>query len=168
MPPANDGTEYVEAHYQFFLLNIKLKQMNRFQDFMTNPANMDIVKGVIAIFHPDINLDKRKITIYIKHDWVIIHTEGIDIGVEVLPNEFCAYNGFMEPGYTAQSFQKSLDNGTCIYKAWRFVDDSKYAETETEEYIKPEKLVHEYLKDKNVPIPTAQEMYKYYYRSNSD
>ena len=57
-----------------------------------------------------------------------------------LPNEFCAYNGFMEPGYTAQSFQKSLDNGTCIYKAWRFVDDSKYAETETEEYIKPEKL----------------------------
>jgi len=57
LPPANDGTEYVEAHYQFFLLNIKLKQMNRFQDFMTNPANMDIVKGVIAIFHPDINLD---------------------------------------------------------------------------------------------------------------
>lgn len=128
---------------------------------------------------------KRDILVNALHDWVVIQVPisksftskmDISIGIDFLlyPGDEFPKNGLLAgelygPGWKLDTFEKIHKNSA--FKAWRFSDDSKYLEsaeclekygTMTPLEVNPD--VNEILKKHNVPRPTAQEMFDYYYQ----
>lgn len=131
--------------------------MNNFQKSLT--SNKNCIWDIVKIFHPDIEEEKKeKIKAYIKYDWVCIRGCGVDIGIQF---ECHLMSGFKP----LHLFEKELKNNE--FRAWRFVEDSKYKLENKEElrYLKVfyKKCLNDILKKHNIEKPTARQMSDFYH-----
>jgi len=113
--------------------------------------NRPIVHEVVKLFHPEMSdLELSSLKIGTKYSWVTIDGRGVSIGIEFNP-------GFIGMGWKMKDFVQAYNKKR--FRAWRFVDDSKYIPYPNSN--NPE--VHDLLISYKVPKPTPKEMFKYYY-----
>lgn len=128
--------------------------MNRFQKYFTTPEGIVLAKQMVKEFYPNIKWSyispysgKRKeckIEIDFQYDWVKISCKGADFGIEF-------YNDLSGTGHDIDAFVIMREKS--MFRIWRFNNDPKVNE----------KLpVYEHLV-KDIPKPTPEEMYEYYY-----
>lgn len=137
--------------------------LNTYQRFLLNPKNKNVIIKIVKHFLPDVKdswlSNSGKSTIYLKdkvevipvHSWIIIRLSNkSDIGID-----FPTY--FSGRGYELKHFQKALKDSK--FRVWRFALDPNYSLNNSEYEL------HDFLtKELNVPLPTAEELMKYYYR----
>ncbi len=129
---------------------------NRFQASLM--SNTQLIRQIALAYHPTLTEPQlAKLKVNTKYDWVCITGPRISLGIETK-------HGFWGQGITLANFQNIIDNNQLYIRAWRFVDDSLYRDAAS--VLKngdncPD--VHNLVLDAGVPLPTAKEMYDYYY-----
>lgn len=133
-----------------------MKIKSTFQHFMLDNSNKLIIDEIISLFHPNI---KENITLYHKYDWVCIKSKNISIGIQF--ETTIDGKPMYGPGWKIKDFIKAHINSK--FKAWRFVDDSKYKSPTSIDDIEDKIDINQIMIKHNVPKPSPNEMYMYYY-----
>ena len=125
--------------------------LNTFQKDVLNKP--DFIKDIVQAFIPDFDLNK-KIKVYPKHDWIIIETNFIRIGIEF-------ENCFIGMGHKLKDFKNCRKHSN--FRVWEFADPfDDYFEF----HKKPNKHHIKMIFNKHkIKKPTASEMYNFYYKN---
>jgi len=116
---------------------------------MLSEGSLEVRKELIMLLRPDVtDKDIENVKVRLQYDWVILKSNKISIGMRLK-------HDLWGMGHKLSAFEEIVRSGR--FKAWKFYDDHKYQNSEGQVDIT------DLLKKYNVPRPSAEQMFKYYY-----
>lgn len=141
--------------------------LNNYQKYLTNINNIDKVITIAKWFNPELKDSwmsrsgktkmflKNKLDVRCKYSWVTIRLHNkISIGIEFEHN-------LMGSGWNLNDFEEAIKIRK--FKIWRFVDDPFFDDSKSYNSSTNDLKYHDKLINLGVPLPTAEQLYKYYY-----
>lgn len=136
--------------------------MNKFQQFLLDKNNKQLILDIIKLYHPDLSeVDIKHVKVTPKYDWICLNSNIVSIGIE-----FRHPTDIWGEGHKIKVFERI--HNTSKFRAWRFYDDLSYKKTEiiAGEIVADSNCpdINELFVKYNVTKPTPKELYDYYYR----